>query len=111
MCRGALNASRLVDNPFEHPNDRITLERTPRVLAVRAHVVEYLRLAIGLVHLEAERLLQLAYLERAVGALAEQLDQPFIELIDPLPEFVDCHQSPRNRHSLASERTILPSPS
>jgi hypothetical protein len=25
-------------------------------------------------------------------ALAEQFDQPFVKLIDPLPELVDCHR-------------------
>ena len=91
MSRGALDAPRLVDNPFEHPHDGIPLEGAAGVLAVRLHVVQHLFLAIGLVHLQPEGLLQLPDFERAVRALAEQLDQPFVKLINPLPELVDCH--------------------
>jgi hypothetical protein len=29
-------------------------------------------------------------------ALAEQLDQPFVKLIDPLSELVDCHGQTRH---------------
>ncbi len=101
MSCGALDAPRLVDDPFEHPHDGVPFERAARLLAVRAHVVQHLRLAVGLVHLEPERLLQLADFERAVRALVEQLDQPFIKLIDPLSELVDGHQDVhcRWRHS------------
>src|SRR5918995_7178221 len=58
MSRCALDAPRLVNDPFEHPHDRIPFERAARVRAVRAHVVQHLLLPIGLVHLEPERLLQ-----------------------------------------------------
>ena len=102
MSRGALDAPRLVDDPFEHPYDGVAFERTARVLAVGAHVVQHLLLTVGLVHLEPERLFQLPDFERAMGALAEQLDQPLIELIDPLPELVDCHEYLRR---LFSQRT------
>ncbi len=70
------------------------------------HVVQHLLLTIGLIHLEPERLLQLPDLERAMRALAEQLDQPLVKLIDPLPELVDCHEY--LRRLLASEHRILP---
>ena len=99
-CRGlpaagyelcALDAPRLVDNPFEHPHDGVPFERAACLLAVGAHVVQHLLLPLGLIHLEPECLLQLPDFERAVRALVEQFDQPFVELIDPLPELVDCH--------------------
>jgi hypothetical protein len=92
MSRGALDAPRLVNDSFEHAHDGIPLERAARVLPVRLHVVQHLFFAIGLVHLQPEGLLQLPDFERAVRALAEQFDQPFVKPIDPLSEFVDCHE-------------------
>ena len=80
----ALDAPRLIDNPFEHPHNRVAFQGAVRVFAVRAHVVQHLCLALGLIHFEPERLFQFADFERAMGALAEQLDEPFVELIDPL---------------------------
>jgi hypothetical protein len=106
MSRCALDAPRLVDDPFEHPYDGVPLERTASVYAVGAHMVQHLLLTVGLIYVEPERLFQFPDFERAMGALAEQLDQPLIKLIDPLPEFVDCHEC--LRRPLASEHRILP---
>ena len=87
----ALDAPRLVDDPLEYTHDGVPLEWAACVRAVGAHVLQHLLLPIGLIHLEPERLFQLSDFERAVGALAEQLDQPLVKLINPLPELVDCH--------------------
>ena len=106
MRRCALDAPRLVDNPFEYPYDGVPFKRTACVLAVGAHMVQHLLLTVGLVHLEPERLFQFPDLERAMSALTEQLDQPLVKLIDPLPELVDCHEY--LRRLLASEHRILP---
>jgi len=106
MSRCALDAPRLVDDPFEYPYDRVPFEGTACVLAVGAHMVQHLLLTVGLVHLKPERLFQFPDLERAMGALVEQLDQPLVKLIDPLPELVDCHEY--LRRLLASEHRILP---
>jgi hypothetical protein len=108
MSRGALDAPRLVDNPFEHPNDGIPLEGAAGVLAVRAHVMEHLRLTVGLVHLEAKRLFQLPNLERAVRALAQQLDEPFVELVDSLSELVDGHRIQDAQLQLRPTETPFP---
>ena len=91
MSRGALDAPRLVDDSLEHPHDGVSFERAACVFTVGAHVVQHRLLAIGLVHLEPERLLQFPDLECAMRALAEQLDEPLVKLIDPLPELVDGH--------------------
>ena len=106
MSRGSLDAPRLVDNPFEDPHDGIALEWAACMFSVGLHVVQHLFFPIGLIDLEPERLLQLPDFERAMRALAEQLDQPFVKLIDPLSELVDCHECVRRL--LANEHTILP---
>lgn len=92
MCRGALDAARLIDDPFEYPDDGVPLEGTARLLSVRPHVPEHFGFPIGLIDLETQLVLQLSNLQRAVRALVQQLDQPFIELIDPQSELVDGHQ-------------------
>jgi hypothetical protein len=95
MSRCAFDAPRFVDNSFEHPHDGISLEGTARVFAVYAHVMQHLRLALGLIHVETERVFQFADLERAMRTLAEQFDQLLVKLIDALSELVDVHYSPR----------------
>jgi hypothetical protein len=57
-------------------------------------VVQDLRFARGLVHLDTERLLELSDLEGAVRPLAEQLDETFVEPINLLPEFLNRHRNP-----------------
>ena len=91
MSRGTLDAPRLVDDSLEHPHDGVPFERAACMFPVGAHVVQHLLLAIGLVHFEPERLLQFPNLECAMRTLAEQLDEPLVKLIDPLPEIVDGH--------------------
>ena len=91
MSRGALDAPRLVDNPFKHADDGVTFERAAGVRAVSPHVLQHVLFAVGLVHLEPERLLQLPYFERAMRTLAEQFDKPLVEAVDPLSELIDCH--------------------
>ena len=49
----------------------VAFERALGLPAVRLHVMQHFGLALGLVHLEAESLLQRADFERAVGALAQ----------------------------------------
>src|SRR5688572_31761224 len=105
MSRGALDAPRLVDNPFEDPDDSVPFERAARVRSVGAHVVQHLFLPIRLIYLEPEFLLQLANLERAVRTFIEQLHQPLVKMIDPLSELVDGHECVCRL--LASEHTIL----
>jgi hypothetical protein len=97
MSRRAFDAPRLVDNPFEDPHYCVSLERAACLFPMGLHMVQHLFLTIGLIHLEPEGLLQFPDLERALGTLAEQLDQPFIKLVDPQPELVDGHghQMPR----------------
>jgi hypothetical protein len=85
MSRGALDAPRLVDDPFEYPRNRVAFERAARMVSVRPHVMQHLRLALGLIHLEAKSLLDPPNLERAVRTLAEQLNQPFVKPIDLPP--------------------------
>ena len=106
MCRGALDAPCLVNNPFEDPHDGVPFQRAARVRAVSAHVVQHLFFTIGLIYIEPEGLLQLSNLERAVRTFAEQLHQPLVKMIDPLSELVECHECVCRL--LASEHKILP---
>jgi hypothetical protein len=91
MRGGAFYTPSLVDNPFEHPYDGITLERAARLHAMRSHVPQHFGFAVGLVHLEAKGFLQLPDFQRTMCAFVEQFDQLLIELIDPTPELVDGH--------------------
>ena len=92
MCRGAFDTPRFVDDSLEHTGDRIALEGAARLLAVRSHVGQHVGLSIWLINLQAERPFQLADFKGAMRPLVEQLDQAFIELIDPLSELVDRHE-------------------
>lgn len=111
MSRRTLDAPRFVDNPFEQARDRVGAERPAHALQAGLHVLQDLRLAVRLVDLESLRVLHLSNLERARGALTEQFHQPFVELIDPLAEFVDRHTRVSRVHPSAIARRILPAAS
>ncbi len=87
----ALEPTGLVDDALEQASQRVLAQRPLDGHAVLPNVAQYLRLAIRLINLEPERLLDLAYLQRARRALVEQLHQPLVELVDPLPQLVDGH--------------------
>ena len=68
--RDPLEPPRLVDDALEQPRDRVVVERAPVRRAWTC--VEHLPLAVGLVDLQAERVLDLADLQRARRALVQQ---------------------------------------
>ena len=91
VCGFPLEPPRLVDDAFEQPRQRVRAERALDRRAVLTDVPQHLRLAIRLVDLEAEPLLDLANPQRARRALVEQLHQALVEIVDTLPQLVDGH--------------------
>src|SRR5262249_45345196 len=73
---GPLEAPRLVDDPLEQPRDRVRPERALGGHA--ANVREHLLLAIGLIDLDAELLLDAPDLARHARPLVQQPHQHFV---------------------------------
>src|SRR4029079_10857934 len=96
----ALQAPRLVDDPFEQPLDRSVIQRAQ---VDPLHVPEDFRFARRLIHLESEQLLFVADLQGARRPRAQQLDEALVELVDLLPQFVDPAHT-----ALFSHRTYSP---
>src|SRR5262249_37601267 len=86
MNQAPFEAPRFVDDPFEQPRDRVRSERPFRRDA--AHVREHLLLALRLIHLDPQLLLQLADLARDARALVQQPDQHFVHAIDVVAQIV-----------------------
>src|SRR5438067_4535742 len=105
-----LEPARLVDDAFEQPRDRVGPERPFRRDA--AHVCEHLLLALGLIHLDAEILLDAADLARHARALVEQPHQHFVHAIDVVAELVEpAHRYTRTgRPSARSAASVRPAP-
>src|SRR5438093_217346 len=82
----ALEPPRFVDDAFEQPRDGVGTERSLRRDA--AHVREHLLLALGLIHLDAELLLDPPDLARDAGALVEEPDEHFVHPIDVVAQIV-----------------------
>ena len=56
----------------------------------RAHVLEDLLLALGLIDFDAQLFLQPADLADAAGAFVQQAHQHFVDAIDVLPQVIEC---------------------
>src|SRR5690606_29768674 len=104
--RLALQPARLVDDPLEQPRQRLRSERPADGRAVRAHVRQHLRLALRLIDLEPELLLDLADAQRTPRALVQQLHEALVELVNPAPQLVDRHgRAPARTGPSVSDRT------
>ena len=80
------NPPRLVDDSLEQPRDRIRAERP--FCGDASHVVEHLLLAIRLVNLDAQFLLEAADFTRAPGPLVEQAHEYLVHAVDVLSQIL-----------------------
>src|SRR2546428_2112608 len=105
----ALETARFIDDTFEQPRDGIRAER-PLHRDV-PHVLEHLLLALGLIDLDALRLLQAADLARHARALVQQPDEDLVHAIDVVSQIVKrrhiytCRGRPSGRPAPFSQRT------
>ncbi len=81
-----LEPPRLIDDSFEKPRDRVRAERALRGDA--SHVIEHLLLAIRLIDLDAQILLQAADFAGAPRPLVQQAHEHLIHPVDVLAQIV-----------------------
>src|SRR6478752_4489103 len=98
--RHPLQPSGFVDDSFEQTFHRAVVQR-PRVDSL--NVAENFRLARRLIDLESDQLLFMADRQCARGALAQELDEPRVEVVNLLTKLVDPVHT-----ALFSHRTYSP---